>query len=229
MSDEALTTAIRRVMVRLLPLLLLMYVIAFLDRVNIGFAKEEFQAHAGISDAAYALGAGLFFVGYALFEVPSNVIMQRVGARWWMCRIMVTWGVISAAMALVTDETLFYVLRFLLGLAEAGFFPGVILFITYWVPHAYRARCNAMFYFGIPLASVLGGPLSGALLAVRKRFDAVGIAVLAEVTALGGGVFRDLVIGAVPPVAFTDMQYFLTPFAAAALAFFWHPRLARIR
>lgn len=164
MSDEALTTAIRRVMVRLLPLLLLMYVIAFLDRVNIGFAKEEFQAHAGISDAAYALGAGLFFVGYALFEVPSNVIMQRVGARWWMCRIMVTWGVISAAMALVTDETLFYVLRFLLGLAEAGFFPGVILFITYWVPHAYRARCNAMFYFGIPLASVLGGPLSGALL-----------------------------------------------------------------
>ncbi|MDA3624409.1 MFS transporter [Saccharopolyspora sp. WRP15-2] len=163
-SDEALTTAIRHVMVRLLPFLLFMYVIAFLDRVNIGFAKEEFQAHTGISEASYALGAGLFFIGYALFEVPSNLIMMRVGARWWMCRIMVTWGLISAAMALVNDEFLFYLLRFLLGVAEAGFFPGVILFITHWVPHAYRARCNALFYFGIPLASVLGGPLSGLLL-----------------------------------------------------------------
>ncbi|MDA3643697.1 MFS transporter [Saccharopolyspora indica] len=163
-SDEALTSAIRQVMLRLLPFLFFMYVIAFLDRVNIGFAKAEFQAHTGISEAAYALGAGLFFIGYALFEVPSNLIMMRVGARWWMCRIMVTWGLISAAMALVNDEFLFYLLRFLLGVAEAGFFPGVILFITHWVPHAYRARCNAMFYFGIPLASVLGGPLSGMLL-----------------------------------------------------------------
>ncbi|RRO16320.1 MFS transporter [Saccharopolyspora rhizosphaerae] len=151
-------------MVRLIPFLFLMYVIAFLDRVNVGFAKEEFQAHAGISDAAYAMGAGLFFIGYALFEVPSNLILTRVGARWWMCRIMVTWGLISAAMSLVNSEFLFYLMRFLLGVAEAGFFPGVILYITYWVPHAFRARCNAMFYFGIPLASVLGAPLSGALL-----------------------------------------------------------------
>lgn len=163
-ETAALTTAIRQVMVRLMPFLFFMYVIAFLDRVNIGFAKEELQAHAGISEAAYALGAGLFFIGYALFEVPSNLIMQRVGARWWMCRIMVTWGIISAAMALVTSETAYYVLRFLLGVAEAGFFPGVILFITHWVPSAYRARCNALFYFGIPLASVLGAPLSGLLL-----------------------------------------------------------------
>ncbi|WP_433869636.1 MFS transporter [Saccharopolyspora sp. CA-218241] len=163
-QDEALTSAIRRVMVRLMPFLFFMYIIAFLDRVNIGFAKEEFQLHAGISEAAYAFGAGLFFIGYALFEVPSNLIMQRVGARWWMCRIMVTWGLISAAMALVTNELTFYALRFLLGVAEAGFFPGVILFITHWVPHAYRARCNALFYLGIPLASVLGGPLSGMLL-----------------------------------------------------------------
>lgn len=160
----ALRTAVRRVMVRLIPFLFLMYIIAFLDRVNIGFAKEEFQAHAGISEAAYAFGAGLFFIGYALFEVPSNLIMTRVGARWWMCRIMVTWGLISAAMSLVNSEYLFYLLRFLLGVAEAGFFPGVILYITYWVPHAYRARCNALFYFGIPLASILGAPLSGALL-----------------------------------------------------------------
>ena len=163
-DTPALRAAVRRVMVRLIPFLFLMYVIAFLDRVNIGFAKEEFQAHAGISEAAYALGAGLFFIGYALFEVPSNLIMTRVGARWWMCRIMVTWGLISAAMSLVNSESLFYLLRFLLGVAEAGFFPGVILYITYWVPHAYRARCNALFYFGIPLASVLGAPLSGALL-----------------------------------------------------------------
>ena len=163
-NGAALVPAVRRVMTRLMPFLFLMYVIAFLDRVNIGFAKEEFQAHAGISEAAYALGAGLFFIGYALFEVPSNLVLQRVGARWWMCRIMVTWGLISAAMALVSNETLFYVLRFLLGVAEAGFFPGVILYITYWVPQAYRARCNALFYLGIPLASVLGGPLSGLLL-----------------------------------------------------------------
>ncbi|CAM05043.1 sugar phosphate permease [Saccharopolyspora erythraea NRRL 2338] len=163
-NDETLPAAVRRVMWRLMPFLFFMYVIAFLDRVNIGFAKEEFQAHAGISEAAYALGAGLFFIGYALFEVPSNLIMQRVGARWWMCRIMVTWGLISAAMALVDSEGVFYLLRFLLGVAEAGFFPGVILFITHWVPHAYRARCNALFYLGIPLASVLGGPLSGLLL-----------------------------------------------------------------
>ncbi|WP_406689131.1 MFS transporter [Saccharopolyspora sp. ID03-671] len=164
MEPDTLRSAVRRVMVRLIPFLFLMYVIAFLDRVNIGFAKEEFQAHAGISDAAYALGAGLFFIGYALFEVPSNLIMTRVGARWWMCRIMVTWGVISAAMSLVNSEFLFYLMRFLLGVAEAGFFPGVILYITYWVPHAFRARCNALFYFGIPLASMLGAPLSGALL-----------------------------------------------------------------
>jgi MFS family permease len=153
-----------------MPFLLLMYVIAFLDRVNIGFAKQAFQAHAGISAGAYALGAGLFFIGYAIFEVPSNVVLRRVGARWWLCRIMITWGVVSAAMALVNDETTYYVLRFLLGAAEAGFFPGVILYITYWVPHAHRSRCNGLFYFGIPLSSALGGPLSGALL----ELDGVG-------------------------------------------------------
>ena len=163
-SDEVVRTAVRRVVIRLMPFLLLMYVIAFLDRVNIGFAKQEFQAHAGISASAYALGAGLFFVSYAIFEVPSNVLLRRVGARWWLCRIMITWGAVSAAMALVNGETTYYVLRFLLGAAEAGFFPGVILYITYWVPQAHRARCNGLFYFGIPLSSALGGPLSGALL-----------------------------------------------------------------
>src|SRR5207247_1518869 len=114
---------------RLVPFLLLMYVLAFLDRANIGFAKQAFQLDTGVSNAAYAFGAGIFFIGYALFEVPSNLIMHRVGARAWMCRIMVTWGLVSAALMFVTSETSFYVLRFLLGVAEAGFLPGVISLI----------------------------------------------------------------------------------------------------
>lgn len=108
---------------RLLPFLLLMYIMAFLDRANVGFAKQAFQADTGISDAAFAFGAGVFFAGYALLEVPSNLIMHRIGAKLWMCRIMVTWGLVSAAMMFAHDETTFYVLRFLLGVAEAGFFP----------------------------------------------------------------------------------------------------------
>ncbi|WP_211251631.1 MFS transporter [Andreprevotia chitinilytica] len=149
---------------RLIPFLLLMYVLAFLDRANIGFAKKAFQLDTGISDAAFAFGAGIFFAGYALLEVPSNLIMHRVGARVWLCRIMVTWGMISAAMMFAHDETTFYVLRFLLGVAEAGFFPGVIWYLTLWFPSAYRGRALGMFYFGAPLAFIFGSPLSGLLL-----------------------------------------------------------------
>lgn len=149
---------------RLLPFLLLMYVLAFLDRANVGFAKKAFQLDTGIGDAAFAFGAGIFFLGYAVLEVPSNLIMHRVGARAWMCRIMVSWGLISAAMIFATDETSFYVLRFLLGVAEAGFFPGVILYLTYWFPSTARARATGLFYFGAPLAFILGSPLSGLLL-----------------------------------------------------------------
>ncbi|WP_454253045.1 MFS transporter [Pseudomonas sp. Marseille-Q7302] len=155
---------------RLLPFLLLMYVMAFLDRANVGFAKVAFQADTGISDAAFALGAGIFFVGYAFLEIPSNLIMHRVGARLWMCRIMVTWGLISAAMMFAHTATSFYVLRFLLGVAEAGFFPGVILYLTYWFPSRYRARALGFFYFGAPLAFIFGSPLSGLLL----EFDGFG-------------------------------------------------------
>ncbi|MEQ4716577.1 MFS transporter [Nonomuraea sp. B19D2] len=163
-SPPPLDRVVGRAMRRLIPFLLLMYVLAFLDRANIGFAKAGFQADSGLSDAAYAFGAGLFFIGYALFEIPSNVIMNRVGARIWMFRIMVTWGLISAAMMFAHTETVFYVLRFALGVAEAGFFPGVMLYLTYWIPAQYRGRATGLFYFGAPLAFIFGGPLSGALL-----------------------------------------------------------------
>lgn len=149
---------------RLLPFLLLMYIMAFLDRANVGFAKIAYQADTGISDAAFALGAGIFFLGYALLEVPSNLIMHKVGARIWMCSIMVSWGLISAAMMFAHNEMIFYVLRFALGVAEAGFFPGVILYLTYWFPAAHRAQATGFFYFGAPLAFILGSPVSGMLL-----------------------------------------------------------------
>ena len=149
---------------RLVPFLLLMYILAFLDRANVGFAKESFQLDTGISEAAYAFGAGVFFAGYALLEVPSNLIMHRVGARIWMARIMVTWGLVSAAMMFAHTATTFYVLRLLLGIAEAGFFPGVILYLTYWFPSYARAKVMGLFYFGAPLAFILGSPISGLLL-----------------------------------------------------------------
>ena len=159
-----LDSAFRLTRRRLVPFLLLMYVLSFLDRANIGFAKQAFQASVGISDAAYALGAGLFFITYAVLEVPSNLIMHRVGARLWMARIMVTWGLVSAAMMFANGEFAFYALRLLLGAAEAGFFPGVILYLTYWFPSHSRGQVMGLFYFGAPLAFIFGGPLSGLLL-----------------------------------------------------------------
>ncbi len=169
-----LAPIVRRATARLIPILLLMYVLAFLDRSNLGFAKEQFQADTGISDAAYALGAGIFFIGYAVFEVPSNMMMRRVGAKIWLARIMVTWGIISAFMAFAHNEVTFYILRVLLGIAEAGFFPGVILFLTYWVPAQFRGRVNGLFYFGAPLAFILGGPLSGGLIELDGLFGLRG-------------------------------------------------------
>ena len=162
--SPSLQATISKVTKRLLPFLLLMYVLAFLDRANVGFAKKAFQADTGISDAAFALGASIFFLSYALFEVPSNIIMHRVGAKIWMARIMVTWGLISAAMMFAHNETTFYTLRVLLGAAEAGFFPGVILYLTYWFPSFARGRAMGLFYFGAPLAFIFGSPLSGLLL-----------------------------------------------------------------
>lgn len=147
-----------------MPMLLLMYVLAYLDRANLGFAKQAYLRDTGLSEAAYAFGAGIFFVGYALLEVPSNLILHRVGARRWLSRIMVSWGVVAAAMAYAQTEWAFYVMRFLLGIAEAGFFPGVVYYLTYWFPHSARGRALGIFYFGPSLALSLGGPLSGLLL-----------------------------------------------------------------
>lgn len=146
---------------RLVPLLFICYVASYLDRVNVGFAKLQMMSDLSLSDTVYGIGAGIFFIGYFVFEVPSNIILSRVGAKAWIARIMVTWGIISAAMMFVTSAEMFYVLRFLLGVAEAGFFPGVILYLTYWFPAERRARIVATFMTGIAFAGVIGGPLSG--------------------------------------------------------------------
>ena len=161
-ASEALEkAAYSKVTWRLIPFLFLCYVVAYLDRVNVGFAKLQMLADLKFSDTVYGLGAGIFFIGYFLFEVPSNIILHRTGARVWIARIMVTWGVISSLMMFVTSPTMFYVLRFFLGVAEAGFFPGIILYLTYWFPSARRARVVALFMTAIALSGVVGGPLSG--------------------------------------------------------------------
>lgn len=153
-----------KVMWRLLPFLFLCYVFAYLDRVNVGFAKLSMMSDLGFSEAVYGLGAGVFFVGYLLFEVPSNIVMLKVGARLWITRIMVTWGIISACTMFVTTPTQFYVVRFLLGVAEAGFFPAVLLYLTYWFPSSRRGKVTALFMTGIPMSGVIGGPLSGFIM-----------------------------------------------------------------
>ena len=150
-----------KVIRRLVPFLLLCYVVAYLDRVNVGFAKLQMLNDLKFSETVYGLGAGIFFIGYFLFEVPSNIILHRTGARRWIARIMVTWGLISAAMMFVSSPTSFYVMRFLLGVSEAGFFPGIILYLTYWFPAARRGKVVALFMTAIALAGVIGGPLSG--------------------------------------------------------------------
>jgi len=157
-SDNALY---RRVAWRLVPFLMACYIAAFLDRVNVGFAKLQMLDQLKFSETVYGLGAGIFFIGYFLFEVPSNVLMHRIGARKTLARIMILWGVISAAMALTKSPTQFYVLRFLLGAAEAGFYPGIILYLTYWFPSQRRGQIVAIFMTAVPFAGILGGPLSG--------------------------------------------------------------------
>jgi MFS transporter, ACS family, tartrate transporter len=154
----------RKLRWRLVPYLLLLYVIAWLDRVNISFAALQMNADLGLSAAVYGLGAGIFFAAYALCEVPSNLILARVGARRWIARIMVTWGIISVAMMFVEGKWSFYALRVLLGVAEAGFLPGVLFYLSQWFPSQERARAVSWFLLGIPLSSVIGGPLAGLLL-----------------------------------------------------------------
>jgi MFS family permease len=163
-TDHITDAAIARVRRRLVPFLLLMYVVSFLDRANIGFAKDALQAHVGISPHAFALGAGLFFVSYSICGFPANLILHRIGARIWMAAIMIAWGVVSMATMLVRGSQSLYALRLLLGIAEAGFFPGVILYLTYWFPNRVRGQMMGLFYLAVPLALVGGSPLSGYLL-----------------------------------------------------------------
>lgn len=155
---------IGRITRRLVPFLVLLYFLSFLDRINVSFAALEMNSDLGISQAAFGFGAGLFFIGYFIFEVPSNIILHKVGSRIWIARIAVTWGAISASTAFVQNETQLFIVRFLLGFAEAGLLPGIILYLTYWYPSRYRARIVALLYLAVPLSSVLGGPLSTAIM-----------------------------------------------------------------
>lgn len=184
-DDASIRAVFAKVSLRLLPVLFVCYIIAYLDRVNVGFAKLQMASALQFSDAVYGFGAGIFFIGYFLFEVPSNLILERVGARVWIARIMITWGIVSAAFAFVgvipwgplpglfglpRQEFSFYALRLLLGVAEAGFFPGIILYLTYWFPAARRARTVALFMTAISVANVIGAPLSGAIMQYMDGF-----------------------------------------------------------
>src|SRR5712692_7237258 len=152
---------------RLIPFLFLLYIVAYLDRINVGFAALQMNRALGFSASTYGFGAGIFFLSYVLFEIPSNVILARVGARRWIARIMISWGLVSAGMMFVRSVAGFYTLRFLLGLAEAGFFPGIIFYLTRWFPARERARTIAAFMTAVLMAGVVGGPISGALLSLH--------------------------------------------------------------
>ncbi|MBY0255162.1 MFS transporter [Methylobacterium radiotolerans] len=163
----------RKMIRRILPFLFVCYVVSYLDRVNVGFAALTMNAHIGLTATSFGIGAGLFFLGYFLAEIPSNLIMMRVGARLWIARIMITWGLVSAATAFVTGPIQFGIARFLLGLGEAGFVPGVFLYLSFWFPSAVRARATSLFLLGIPVANIVGSPISGALVQI-EGFGLVG-------------------------------------------------------
>lgn len=165
-DPQIVARAVSKVKRHVLPLFVVMFIVNYIDRVNIGFVRSHLETDLGIGAAAYGLGAGLFFIGYALFEVPSNMLLQRYGAKMWLTRIMFTWGIVATAMAFVPNETWFYILRFLLGVAEAGFFPGVVYYFTKWLPAGERGKAMAIFLSGSAIASIISGPLSGLLLQI---------------------------------------------------------------
>lgn len=173
-SDGVATVTLRKVTMRLIPFLFLLYIVAWLDRVNVGFAALQMNSDLRFSATAFGFGSGVFFLGYCLFEVPSNLVLHRVGARSWISRIMISWGAISPMMILVRTTPVFYLLRFLLGAAEAGFFPGVVYYLSHWYPEGQRARAIAAFMTAIPVNGVVGGPLSGALLNLNGFFGLAG-------------------------------------------------------
>ena len=171
---DVASVTLRKVTLRLIPFLFILYIVAWLDRVNVGFAGLQMNADLGFSSTAFGFGSGVFFLGYCLFEVPSNLVLHRVGARRWISRIMISWGVISAAMMFVRTASTFYVLRFLLGAAKAGFFPGVVYYLSHWYPGGQRACAIAAFMTAVPVSGVIGGPLSGALLTLNGLFGLAG-------------------------------------------------------
>jgi ACS family tartrate transporter-like MFS transporter len=172
--SEIEKTTIRKVAWRLLPLIFLLYIVCLIDRVNLSFAALTMNRDLGLSPYVYGLGASIFFIGYFVFEVPSNLLLDRVGARLWITRIMISWGLASAAMALVRGELSFLAVRFLLGFFEAGFFPGMILYLTFWFPAAYRARVIAAFMLAIPVTGVVGGPIATSLLELNGYLGLAG-------------------------------------------------------
>jgi sugar phosphate permease len=172
-ADEK--SANKKLLIRILPFISLLYMLSYLDRVNIGFAKEQLEADLGIGAAAYGLGAGIFFVGYVIFEIPSNLILHRVGPRRWLSRIMVTWGLVAAGMAFIQGPISFYVMRFILGFAEAGLFPGVVMYLTYWYSNKGRSTAIGLsVYWGLAISFILGGPLSELLLSMDGTADFQG-------------------------------------------------------
>jgi len=174
MAFDVETTTLKKIGWRLIPFLALLYFAAFIDRVNVGFAALQMNRDLGFSAYVYGLGAGIFFVGYCLFEVPSNLILHKIGGRVWIARIMITWALIAGAMAFVSGTTGFYALRFLLGVAEAGFFPGVVCYLTNWVPAARRAQLVGTFMTAIPISTAIGGPISSAILTLDGKLGLGG-------------------------------------------------------
>src|ERR1700750_194309 len=167
-------SAMRKVYLRLLPFAVLCYILAYIDRINVSFAGLTMRDDIGMSAATFGFAVGMFYWGYFIFEVPSNVIMEKIGARIWIARIMITWGILAGLTAVVKDSTTFAVVRFLLGVAEAGFFPGIILYFTYWFPAKYRARFLAAFAIAVPVSTVIGAPISGLLLGLDGVWGLAG-------------------------------------------------------
>jgi ACS family tartrate transporter-like MFS transporter len=188
----------RKVGLRLVPFMMLLYLVAFLDRVNVGFAALTMNKDLGLTPTVFGWGAGIFFFGYFIFEVPSNVILERVGARKWIARIMITWGIVSVAMAFMQGPVSFFILRFLLGVAEAGFLPGMILYLTYWFPSARRARITGLFMAAVPLASAVGAPISGVIVSINEAMGLKGWQWLFILEGLPSVILGLVVLGLLP-------------------------------
>jgi len=171
---QPLDSAVSKASWRILPLLFLLYIVAYLDRINVSFAALTMNGDLGLDQTAYGLGAGIFFLGYVIFEIPSNLFLERIGPRRWIARIMVSWGLVTMALAYATGPVSFTALRFLLGVAEAGFFPGMILYLTYWFPQARRARAVALFMTATPIAGLIGSPVSGWIMQMHGALDHTG-------------------------------------------------------